>query len=87
MVNGLKSQASMLIYPNPAVNSDVTVSFSTEESRNLQLTDMSGHVINNWRDYKNLQLKINQQLPGMYILHVMNGSGETMGLQKIVFSR
>lgn len=75
-VDGSKSKAQTMVYPNPATNGTTNFVFATNDSRNIQIVDMSGHVVNNWNNYSYQDLKITNLKSGVYFLQINTANGE-----------
>jgi hypothetical protein len=75
-VDGNKTKAQTMVYPNPAVNGTTNLVFTTNESRTIQVSDMSGRVVKNWNNYTYQDLKISNLKSGVYFLQINTANGE-----------
>jgi len=86
-VDGSKTKAQTLVYPNPAVEGSTNIVFSNDEERNIRLTDISGHVVKNWNNYNNPELKIGNLKPGLYLVQINNTATNVKEFQRIVVTQ
>ena len=78
-VNGLKENARILIYPNPATAGLVNVVFPNTNPRDVTVTDLMGRVHYSWKAYKEQDLTIKKLVTGNYLLRItdiQNGANE-----------
>ena len=78
-VNGLKENARILIYPNPATAGPVNVVFPNTNPRDVTVTDLMGRVHYSWKSYKEQDLTIKKLVTGNYLLRItdiQNGKNE-----------
>jgi len=75
-VDGSKTKAQTMVYPNPAVNGNTNLVFASNDSRNIQVTDMIGHVVKSWNNYTYQDLKISNLKSGVYFLQINSATGE-----------
>lgn len=68
-VDGLKTLAKILVYPNPATSGPINIVFPNSNKRDIQLTDLAGTVHASWRSYNNHDLVLKMS-PGNYWLSV-----------------
>lgn len=87
LVNGIKNKGGFLIYPNPSKSSTVTVSFSSDEERNIQLTDVNGRTLRSWKSFKNQVLKLADLNTGIYLLRVHTPASNENVIEKIVVTQ
>jgi hypothetical protein len=85
LVNGIKEKAKTLVYPNPAgSNEAVHVIFSSDDRRDIQLSDMSGRIIQAWKAYSQPSLNLTQLKTGIYMLRITVVATNENEVQKIV---
>lgn len=83
-VDGSKYKAKTLVYPNPSANSAISIVFTTNEERNIRLTDITGKLIKSWSNYKNQELKIEKLNAGLYLVQINNMATNVKEVQRIV---
>jgi hypothetical protein len=71
-VDGSKIKAKTMIYPNPSATGITNLIFTTNDSRNIQVIDMSGQVVKSWNNYMSQELKIVSLKPGIYSITINN---------------
>ena len=83
-----QSTAKNSVYPNPSNNGNVNVVFEDVKSiRDIQLMDMNGRVINQWRNYSNNNIKIENLTSGFYSLRVVDQNTKEQSIEKIIVNR
>ncbi len=83
-VDGNESKATTLVYPNPSTNGDINIVFTTNEERNIQLSDINGRLIKSWSNYKYQDLKIEKLTTGLYLVQINNIATNTKEVHRIV---
>jgi hypothetical protein len=84
VVNGKKGAgATVLVYPNPAVNGTSTIVFNNSEQKDLYLTDMSGRIIRTVSNHPGNTYQLNGLKSGVYILKVINQRSNEIIIEKI----
>ena len=84
-VKGDGQSAKTIIYPNPSSNGTVNVVFEDSRSiRDIQLMDMNGRVVNQWRNLTNNNFKIDNLVPGFYNLRVVDQGTKEQSIEKII---
>jgi len=71
-VDGSKTKAKTLVYPNPAANGMTNIIFTTNDSRNIEVIDMNGQLVKSWNNYMSQELKIVSLKPGVYSISINN---------------
>lgn len=71
-VDGSKTKAKTLVYPNPAVSGVTNIIFTTADVKNIQVVDMSGQVVKSWSNYSGQELKIVNLKAGVYSVTINN---------------
>ena len=87
IVEGVKTKSQTLVYPNPSSNGNVSIAFNSPEKRDIQLVDMAGRIIKIWKSYSEMELKLNQLKPGLYLVNILNTSNNSKEVQHIVLSQ
>lgn len=86
-VQGLSQAGRIIVSPNPARNGQTNIIFeNATERRNLQLTDMVGRTVGQWNNYADNSLQLNNLVPGMYQLRIVNAATGAQSVQKIMVS-
>jgi hypothetical protein len=83
-VDGNETKAKTLVYPNPSATSNVNIVFTTNEERNIQLSDINGRLIKTWSNYKYQDLKIEKLTTGLYLVQINNIATNLKEVQRIV---
>jgi hypothetical protein len=86
-VDGSKTKAQTMVYPNPAVNGNTNLVFATNDSRNIQVTDMSGHVVKTWNNYNYQELKISNLKSGVYFLQINTTATDEKETHRIIVTQ
>ena len=84
VVKGTTAAGRILIYPNPAAQGTVNVTFDSFNKKNIQLTDINGRVQRKWEEYTSGQLQLKQLRAGIYLLNVTDHATNTKLIRKIV---
>lgn len=84
IVKGTSATGRIIIYPNPAAQSTVTVIFDSFSQKDIQLSDISGKVLHKWNEYTSTRLKLEQLHPGVYLLNVWDKATSNKMVKKIV---
>jgi len=86
-VDGSKTKAQTMVYPNPAVNGNTNLVFATNDSRNIQVSDMSGHVVKSWNNYNYQELEISNLTTGVYFLQINTAETGEKETHRIVVAK
>ncbi|OSZ76976.1 hypothetical protein CAP36_11125 [Chitinophagaceae bacterium IBVUCB2] len=87
LINGIKERVSILTYPNPSSDGNVTVIFGSDDKKEIALSDISGRLVQKWSGYNNQQLKLTGLRSGTYILQVTDPVSMEKEIRKIVVSQ
>jgi hypothetical protein len=83
-VQGQDQAAKTIVFPNPSSNGKVTVVYPDASVRNIVLFDMTGRAIQQWKNYSNNSLQIDNLTPGMYQLRTAGMQYNDATTEKIV---
>jgi len=86
-VDGSKVKAKTLVYPNPAINGEANIIFTTPYSKGIQITDMTGQLIKSWSNYTGQELKIISLKPGIYTVRINNTMTSEKETVRLVVTR
>ncbi len=88
-VRGLEQTSrTTIVYPNPSNDGRVNVVFDESKSmRNISLMDMSGRMINEWKEFSSNSIQIDNLNPGMYSLRVIVLQTGEQSVEKIVINK
>jgi hypothetical protein len=76
------------VYPNPTSDGRVFLAFNEYNGfRDIQLIDMSGNLVNQWRSVNSNTHQINHLKPGHYVVRVLNRESGSLYTEKIVVGR
>ena len=72
-VRGEGQNGRIIVYPNPSTDGRVNVVFEDRESiRDASLVDMSGRILRQWKGLSYNTIQIDNLLPGIYSLRVID---------------
>ena len=84
-IKGEEQSTKTIVFPNPSTNGTVNVVFEdTRSIRDIQLMDMNGRVINQWRNQTSNNIKIDNLVPGFYNLRVVDQTTKEQSIEKII---
>jgi hypothetical protein len=87
-VKGEEQSSKTIVYPNPSSNGKVNVVFEdTRSIRDIQLMDMSGRVVNQWRNQTSNNIQIDNLVPGFYNLRIVDQSTKEQSVEKIIIRK
>jgi hypothetical protein len=87
-VAGEEQMSRTSIYPNPSSDGKVNVLFDDINSvKDISLIDMAGRIVKQWKGSRNNNLQIDNLLPGMYSLRVVDRETGKQSVEKILISR
>lgn len=86
IVDGIKSKASLLIYPNPSAGT-INIVFTDAGSKTVKLFDISGRLCRTWNNYSDQILQLTDMNTGVYTVHIkLSGSTKTE-VERVVVSK
>jgi hypothetical protein len=84
-VRGDADASKVLVYPNPSNNGQVTVVFDDRDGlRDVNLTDNSGRMIQQWKGLSGNTLQVENLRGGIYTLRIMLRETGDLKVEKIV---
>lgn len=87
-VRGEAQKGKTIIYPNPTNDGRVNVVFEDANViRNIQLMDMSGRMLKQWRNISNNTIEIDNLTPGFYSVRIENTDTGEQTVEKIVVNK
>lgn len=86
-VRGDGQLGKTIVYPNPSNDGKVNVLFEDATARDVSVMDMSGHVMKQWKALKSNTIKIENLLPGMYMLKIVMPDTGVQTVEKIVVAK
>ncbi len=87
-VAGEEQMGRISIYPNPGNDGKVNVLFDDINSvRDISLVDMAGRIIKQWKGNRSYNLQIDNLVPGMYSLRVIDRETGKQSVEKILINR
>lgn len=87
-VRGNGENARTLVYPNPSSNGSVTIVFEEANiSRNVMVSDMNGRMIQQWRNISNNSVKVDNLMPGMYLVRITDLQTGAQVSEKILVNK
>lgn len=87
-VRGEGQKGKTIIYPNPSFTGSVNVVFENSEgTRDVELTDMNGRMIKQWKAVPGNTIQINNLVQGMYSLRIFIRESGEQSVEKIVVNK
>ena len=87
-VKGEEQSSKTIVYPNPSSNGRVNVVFEdTRSIRDIQLMDMSGRIVNQWRNQTSNNIQIDNLVPGFYNLRIVDQTTKEQSIEKIIIRK
>lgn len=84
-VRGNEQKDKTIVYPNPSTDGHVKIILADQEDKkDITITDMNGHTLQQWTGITNNTLQINNLRTGMYILRVINKKTRNQSVEKII---
>ena len=83
-----ETMARTVVYPNPSTDGKVNIAFDeANRLRDISLIDMAGRTIKQWSGSRTNNLQIENLLPGMYSLRVIDRETGKQAVEKILINR
>jgi hypothetical protein len=86
-VDGSRVKAKTLVYPNPAINGETNLIFTTPYSKEVQIIDVTGQLVKSWNNYIGQELKIISLKPGIYSVTINNTMTSEKETVRLVVTR
>jgi hypothetical protein len=87
-VRGLGQSGKVILYPNPAVNGKVNISFEEIGSvKDVTIIDAAGRTIRQWKEVAGNSMQVDNLVPGFYSLSVVFRETGTQSVQKFIVSK
>jgi hypothetical protein len=87
-VRGEGQVSKLTVYPNPSYNGKINVVFDDVQThRNVFVNDMSGKLIKQWKTVSNNNLQIDNLLPGMYTIKVVDNTSGSQTIEKLIVNK
>ena len=87
-VAGAEQMSRISIYPNPSSDGKVNILFEEMNgSRDISLIDMAGRIVRQWEGNRSHNLQIDNLVPGMYSLRVIELETGKQSVEKILINR
>lgn len=84
-VHGDQQGSRTLIFPNPASSGAFTILFEDVNTlRNVIVSDVSGRIVQQWRNIAGNSLRVENLVPGMYTISIANLQNSTQTVEKVV---
>jgi len=88
LVRGDVQKGKITVYPNPSADGSVNVAFDNKEAtRDVTVTDMFGRIVKQLRGNTNNTLRIENLLPGIYIIRVVERETGNQSIERITISK
>ena len=77
-----------MIYPNPSQDGSVNILFDEDRSnRDVMVSDMSGRIVKQYRNVTASNMRIDNLLPGVYSIRIVNQLNGTQTTEKLVVNK
>jgi hypothetical protein len=87
-VRGESQDNRVMIYPNPSNDGSVNIMFDDARgNRDVMVSDMSGRVVKQYRNVTASNMRIDNLLPGVYSVRILNQSNGTHSTEKLVINQ
>ena len=87
-VRGEAQESRVMVYPNPSNDGSINVLFDDARgNRDLILSDMNGRVVKQFRSVTANNLRIDNLMPGVYSLRIVNQANGKASIEKVVINR
>jgi hypothetical protein len=86
-VKGEESKSSITVYPTPSTTGNVSIAVSGLQAFDMQIVDMTGRVIRQYKQATNGHVKIENLQNGMYMVKVTDLASNEQTSEKIVVSK
>ncbi|MEO5946825.1 MAG: T9SS type A sorting domain-containing protein [Chitinophagaceae bacterium] len=84
-VRGDGQSGKTIVYPNPSNNGNVNILFEENDAaRDVMLVDMSGRILQQWRNTNSNTIQIYNLQPGVYSLRIIKMDTKEQSIEKIV---
>ncbi len=84
-VRGDGQTGKTIVYPNPSNNGNVNILFEENDAaRDVMLVDMSGRILQQWRNTNSNNIQIYNLQPGVYTLRIIKMDTKEQSIEKIV---
>ncbi len=88
LVRGDVQKGKIILYPNPSSDGSVNVAFENREAiRDITLTDMFGRIVKQWQGTNGTTLRIENLIPGIYMIRVVERETGTQSIERIVIAK
>jgi hypothetical protein len=87
-VPALVEGRSVSVYPNPSTDGRFSINFGSDRSVwDVQLIDMNGRIVDQWRSISSNNYQISNIRPGHYLLRLVNRETGFVTTEKVVVAR
>ena len=87
-VPGLNGYDGLTVYPNPSTDGRLNILFDDINTlRDVQVININGQVVQQWRSINNHQQQINNLLPGEYVVRVQDQLSGMVTSKKVIVGR
>lgn len=87
-VPALVENRSISVYPNPSTDGRFSINFGNDRAVwDVQLIDLNGRVINQWRFISSSNYQISNIRPGQYLLRIVNRETGFVTTEKVIVAR
>ena len=87
-IRGNGNVTKTIVYPNPSHDGTVNVVFEDlNASRDIMVSDLNGRVIKQWRNVTNNNLIIDNLMPGLYMIRIVDRETGDQVNEKLVVNR
>jgi hypothetical protein len=80
--------ARVMVYPNPSTDGRIYINFGNTRSLwDVQVVDMNGRIVNQWRSLSTNSHQIDNIRPGHYLLRLVNRETGMVTTEKVIVAR
>jgi hypothetical protein len=88
IVRGDAQESRVMVFPNPSKDGNVNILFDDARgNRDVTVMDMNGRVVKQYRSVTAANLKVDNLMPGVYSIRIINAADGSQRTEKVVVSK
>jgi len=88
IVRGETQESRVMVFPNPSKDGNVNILFDDARgNRDVTVMDMNGRVVKQYRSVTAANLKVDNLMPGVYSIRIINAADGSQRTEKVVVSK
>jgi hypothetical protein len=88
IVRGETQESRVMVFPNPSKDGNVNILFDDARgNRDVTVMDMNGRVVKQYRSVTAGNLKVDNLMPGVYSIRIINANDGSQRTEKVVVSK